>query len=123
MYDISEYKLKTHSYYYLFIKIGESRREHENALLNDKYLQWDDKVKYLNSIVSNTVTDRIECISKKSKFIQWYILMDLFKSYCCSLYGSIYDNWILLDLIRYTNLRKLLFIHCCIYLIIRIYVI
>ena len=48
------------------IKFGEPRREHEKALLNDKYLLWDDKVKHLGNIVSNTGTDLIECTSKKS---------------------------------------------------------
>ena len=71
-------------------------------MLNDQYLLWDDKVKHLGNIVCSTGTDLIECTRKKSKFIGYVnqlkstygnpqsdILMNLFKSYCCSVYGSI----------------------------------
>ena len=64
-------------------------------------LEWTDKVCHLGNFIDTTCTDYIDCIVKKSYFIGYVnkfkvnfgkmthnVLINLFKSYCCSFYSS-----------------------------------
>ena len=65
------------------------------------WLKWTDKVRHLGNFIDTTCIDYIDCITKKSYFIGYVnklkvnfckmthnVLINLFKSYCCSFYSS-----------------------------------
>lgn len=83
------------------IKFGEKVRDGEYAIFNDSVLSWKESVRHLGNFIDTTMTDQIDCITKKSMFIGYVnklranysklhprALINLFKSYCCSFYGS-----------------------------------
>ena len=66
------------------------------------YLSWTDNVRHLGNYMCSNNDDLLDCTRKKYMFIgyvnklrsnygnlQHTVLMNLFKSYCCSFYGSI----------------------------------
>ena len=83
------------------IKFGKEIVKNENAVLNTHVLKWVDKVKHLRNCKNKDCNELTDCNFKKSLFIgsannlrrnfdkmQPSTLISLFKSYCCSLYGS-----------------------------------
>ena len=85
----------------LCIKFGHPVVRNEVAIFKGESLQWVDKVRHLGNLINNTCTDLLDCNFKRSMFIgyvnklrcnygkvQYNVLINLFKSYCCSFYGS-----------------------------------
>ena len=83
------------------IKFGSTIIEGESAFFDGVKLEWTDKVRHLGNFIDTTCTDYIDCIVKKSHFIGYVnklkvhfgktthnVLINLFKSYCCSFYSS-----------------------------------
>ena len=73
----------------------------EAAILNNQPLKWSEKVRHLGNIIDKDCTELAGCVFKKSMFIgftnklrsnfrhlQPHVLINLFKAYCCSFYGS-----------------------------------
>ncbi len=85
----------------LCIKYGRDVVNNETAFFKDTPLQWVNKVRHLGNLIDNSGTDYVDCMYKKSMFIGYVnklrsnygmqhhsVLIRLFKSYCCSFYGS-----------------------------------
>ena len=83
------------------IKFGELIKPQEFAKLDGKLLKWQTNVRHLGNYLNNTLDNSVDSNIKyshfigqfnnlKSKFgfIQPDIFSNLFKSYCCSFYGS-----------------------------------
>ena len=83
------------------IKLGSKVKEGERAILDSSDLLWIDNVVHLGNYVNSAYNDDVDCKIKKSFFIvyvnklmanygrlQTSVLINLFKSYCCSFYGS-----------------------------------
>ena len=81
------------------IKFGSKLRNGERAILDSSDLLWN--VVHLGNYVNSACNDDVDCNIKKSFFIgyvnklmanygrlQTSVLINLFKSYCCSFYGS-----------------------------------
>ena len=79
-------------------------------------LLWTDNVVHLGNYVNSACNDDVDCNIKKYFFIgyvnklmanygrlQTSVLINLFKSYCCSFMVRIYGNSILLVLINAAN--------------------
>ena len=71
------------------------------AILDGSDLVWKDTVRHLDNFVDSTCNDDFDCNAKKSLCIVYFnkmmanysslqptVLINLFKSYCCSFYGS-----------------------------------
>ena len=125
----NEYAAANHIYFNsmktVCIKYGDPVMEYEKALLNGVYLSWTDNVRHLGNYMCSNNDDLLDCTRKRSMFIgyvnklrsnygnlQHTVLMNLFKSYCCSFYGSILWKFVLKALIKYVNHGMLLFVHC-----------
>ena len=80
---------------------GKEIVKNEKGMLDTHVLKWLDKVKHLGNFINTDYNEIIDCNFKKSLFIgyvnklgsnfgklQSKILINLFKSYCCSFYGS-----------------------------------
>ena len=85
----------------VFIKFGKKIVKIEKAMLDTHVLKWLDKVKHLENFINTDCNEIADCNFKKSLFIgyvnklgsnfgklQSKFLSNLFKSYCCSFYGS-----------------------------------
>ena len=72
-----------------------------NLYFDDAMLEWPDKVRHVGNFIDTTCTDYIDCIANKSYFNGYVnklkpnfekmthnVLINLFKSLCCSLYSS-----------------------------------
>ena len=83
------------------IKYGEPILETECIYFNDVLLDWQDNVRHLGNYFDNSLNDYVDVRHKCSNFIgyvnkflsnyqflQPQILCNLFKTYCCSYYGS-----------------------------------
>ena len=83
------------------IKFGSTVIEGESAFFDCVKLEWTDQALHLGNFIDTTCTDYIDCIVKKSQFIGYVnklkvnfakmthnVLINLFKSYCCSFYSS-----------------------------------
>ena len=106
------------------IKFGKEIVKNEKAMLDTHVLKWLDKVKHLGNFNNTDCNEITDCNFKKSLFIgylnklgsnfgklQSKVLINLFKSYCCSFYGLIYGNLILLDLINVVKLGILPYVN------------
>jgi len=87
--------------YKICIKFGEKVTEYDKVFLNGTLISWSDQVKHLGNVVNNKLSDEQDCFAKRCAFngsvnkligvyagLQRDILCKLFKSYCCSFYGS-----------------------------------
>ena len=83
------------------IKFGKEIVKNEKAVLDTHALKWMDKVKHLGSFINKDCNEIPDCNFKKSLFIGYVnklrsnfemlksnVSINLFKSYCCSFYGS-----------------------------------
>ena len=83
------------------IKIGDLIKYGGKAFLDGSDLVWKDNVRHLGNFVDSTYNDNFDCNANKSLFIAYFnkmmanysclqptVLNNLFKSYCCSFYGS-----------------------------------
>ena len=83
------------------IKFGDKHKACEVAKLQGNAITWVDKIKHLGNYLDTTLDDNVDCQSKSSAFIgfvnklnvnfghlQISVLSRLFKTYCCSYYGS-----------------------------------
>ena len=83
------------------IKFGDKHITPEKAFLNSECLSWTDNIRHLGNYIDCSNRDIVDCGIKKGMFIgyvnklrsnydtlQPHILINLFKSYCCSFYGS-----------------------------------
>ena len=83
------------------IKFGYIIKNWEKAFLDGSELVWKDSVRHLGNFVDITCNDDFDCNAKKSLFIAYFnkmmanysrlqptVLINLFKSYCCSFYDS-----------------------------------
>ena len=83
------------------IKFGDKHITPEKAFLNSECLSWTDNIRHLGNFIDCSNRDMVDCGIKKGMFIgyvnklrsnydtlQPHILINLFKSYCCSFYGS-----------------------------------
>ena len=106
----NEYAAANHIYFNsmktVCIKYGDPVMEYEKALLNGVYLSWTDNVRHLGNYMCSNNDDLLDYTRKKS--IQHTVLMNLFKSYCCSFYGSI-----LLHLSKQLYIRNFRFFMAC----------
>ena len=95
------------------IKFGEKLMEGGQTILNGLYIQWTDKVKFQLKYIVNSNTYDIDFKMKRSLFngyvnklkahfgnLQNSILMNLFKSYCCSFMDHICGNIVQMHLIN-----------------------
>ena len=82
-------------------KFGKEIVKNEKAVLNTHVLKWVNKVKHLGNYMNKDCNEVTDCNFKKSLFIEYVnklrsnvgkmqpsTLISLFKSYCCSFYGS-----------------------------------
>ena len=110
------------------IKYGDIIKNGEKAFLYGSDLVWKDNVRHLGNCVDITCNDAFDCNAEKSLFIAYFnkmmanysslqptVLINLFKSYCCSFYGS--PLWIFnsTGFEKCCKLGILLFVNCCIY--------
>lgn len=83
------------------VKFGNNSATECHAVLNGQYVPWKDAVRHLGNMVSSDISDVKDCILKRSQFIGSVnkmmgnyghvpldMLCSLFRTYCCSLYGS-----------------------------------
>ena len=83
------------------IKFGREIVKNKKAMLDTHALKWMDKVKHHGNYINKDCNEIPDCNFKKSLFIgyvnklrsnfgmlQSNVLINLFKSYCCSFYGS-----------------------------------
>ena len=69
--------------------------------MNGFTVQWSESVRHLGNFVDSTLSHSLDCRYKRSMFIgyvnkliikfghlQPHILINLFKTYCCSFFGS-----------------------------------
>ena len=69
--------------------------------MNGCTVQWSESVRHLGNFVGSTLSDSLDCRYKRSMFIgyvneliskfghlQPHILINIFKTYCCSFFGS-----------------------------------
>ena len=83
------------------IKFGDLIKNGEKAFLDGSDIVWKDNVRHFGNFVDSTCNDDFDCNAKKSLFIAYFnkmmanysslqptVLFNLFKSYCCSFYGS-----------------------------------
>ena len=83
------------------IKFGESVNDREKIMLNDLQIAWVNDVRHLGNYINKSLSDKLDCQQKVSTFIgsvnklnanfrnlQHDVIARLFKSYCCSFYGS-----------------------------------
>ena len=81
-------------------KLGSKVKEGERAILDSSDLLWTDNVVHIGNYVNSACNDDVDCNIKKSSFIgyvnklmanygrlQTSVLINLFKSYCCSFDG------------------------------------
>ena len=83
------------------IKFGESVSDREKIMLNDLQIAWVNDVRHLGNYINKSLSDQLDCQQKVSTFIgsvnklnanfrslQHDVIARLFKSHCCSFYGS-----------------------------------
>ena len=83
------------------IKFGESVNDREKIMLNDLQIAWVNDVRHLGNYINKSLSDKLDCQQKLSTFIgsvnklnanfrnlQHDVIARLFKSHCCSFYGS-----------------------------------
>ena len=83
------------------IKFGSKVKEGERAILDSSDLLWTDNVVHLGNYVNSACNDDVDYNIIKYFFIDYVnklmanygrlqtsVLINLFKSYCCSFYGS-----------------------------------
>ena len=91
-YDITFNPKKT-----VCIKFGSKIHIDEHVSMNGFTVQWSECVRHLGNFVDSTLSDLLDCTHKRSMFIgyvnkliskfghlQPHILINLFKTYCCS---------------------------------------
>ena len=96
MYDIKFNAKKS-----LGIKFGGQQVMSEVLYLGNSRIEWVSSVKHLGNYVNSDMTDKTDCDMKCSSFIgyvnklkanfgylQPFVLGNLFKTFCCSFYGS-----------------------------------
>ena len=93
-YDITFNPKKT-----VCIKFGSKINLDENVSISGFPVQWSESVRHLGNLVDSTLSDSLDCRYKQSMFIgyvnkliikcghlQPHILINLFKTYCCSFF-------------------------------------
>ena len=83
------------------IKFGAPVSQQDSVYLNDNIIQWRDQVRHLGNIVNSNLSDLPDCKVKCSTFngsvnklfgtykgLKQDTMCQLFRSYCCSFYGS-----------------------------------
>ena len=83
------------------IKFGESVNDREKIMLNNLQIAWVNDVRHLGNYINKSLSDKLDCQKKVSTFIgsvnklnanfrnlQHDVIARLFKSHCCSFYGS-----------------------------------
>ena len=93
-YDITFNPKKT-----VCIKFGSKIHIDEHVSMNRFTVQWSESVRHLGNFVDSTLSDSLDCRYKQSMFIgyvnklisklghlQPHILINLFKTYCCSFF-------------------------------------
>ena len=83
------------------IKFGESVNDREKIMLNNLQIAWVNDVRHLGNYINKSLSDKLDCQKKVSPFIgsdnklnanfrnlQHDVIARLFKSHCCSFYGS-----------------------------------
>jgi hypothetical protein len=83
------------------IKYGETVKDCEKVICNNVNISWCINIKHLGTYIDSSLTDKFDCNRKNSAFVgsinkllsnfymvQPEILCNLFKLYCCSLYGA-----------------------------------
>ena len=83
------------------IPFGNEIILNETAFLNNQPFKWSGKVRHLGNRIDKDCTELADCVFKRSMFIgyvnklrsnfirlQPHVLINLFKEYCCSFYGS-----------------------------------
>ena len=85
------------------IKYGESVRLTEHVILDGKVISWHTGVRHLGNFLNNCLDINMDTNRKCSHFIGYFnhmmsnfshlnpeSVVTLFKSYCCSFYGSFF---------------------------------
>ena len=83
------------------IKFGESVNDREKIMLNDLQIAWVNDVRHLGKNIKKSLSDKLDCQQKVSTFIDsvnklnanfrnllYDVIARLYKSHCCSFYGS-----------------------------------
>ena len=83
------------------IKFGSKSNIDEHVSMNGFTVQWSESMRHLGHLVEFTLSDSSDCRYKRSMFIGYVnkliskfghlqprILINLFKTYCCSFFGS-----------------------------------
>ena len=83
------------------IKFGQKLVRYEHVYLNDKKIERVNQIKHLGNYIDRNLNDSIDCTHKKSILtgrvnklcvnsgcLQMSILVPLFKTHCCTFYGS-----------------------------------
>ena len=91
-YDITINPKKT-----VCIKFGSKINIDEHVLISGFPVQWSESVRHIGNLVDSTLSDSLDCRYKREMFIgyinkriskfghlQPHILINLFKTYCCS---------------------------------------
>ena len=93
------------------VKFGSKIHIDENVSISGFPAQWSESVRHLGNLVDPTLSDSLDCRYKRSMFIgyvnkliskfghlQPHILINLFKTYCCSFFDLVLGGCIRLDL-------------------------
>ena len=96
-YDITFNPKKT-----VCIKFGSKIHIDEHVSVNGFTVQWSESVRHLGNFAESTLSDSLDCRYKQSMFIgyvnkliskfghlQPHILINLFKTYCCSFFTNV----------------------------------
>jgi hypothetical protein len=97
----AEYNITFNAKKTMCIKFGSPVTDDDNVYLDGTLIQWVDKIKHLGNTLNVSLNDVSDCASKCCVFnasvnklignyggLQSDILCKLFRSYCCSFYGS-----------------------------------
>lgn len=96
-----EFDLKFNCKKSMGIKFGGSLETNETISLGNEPIAWVEEVRHLGNFINNKLSDKVDCDVKYSSFIgsvnkllsnfagiDPIVVAKLFKSYCCSYYGS-----------------------------------
>ena len=85
----------------VYIKFGHKLVRYEHVYLNDKKIESVNQIKHLGNYIDRNLNDSIDCTHKRSILtgrvnklcvnsgcLQMSVLVRLFKTYCCTFYGS-----------------------------------
>ena len=88
------------------IKHGDTVELNEHVVMNGNIIEWADNVRHLGNFVDAALSDSLDCRYQRSMFIGYVnklisrfghlqpkVLLNLFNTYCCSVYGSSTWGW------------------------------